>query len=107
MLSLGDAEELSPNASAMLRISTLSAWARLQVASTHQKYLENVLKPYRAVLASLWISSLRDYGSIRVDSEGVGGEMGAASGAIDSSYGTLGREVLLPVSIIISAFLFF
>ena len=64
MLILGETGELSPNASAMLRISTLSAWAQLQVSSVQQGYLEDVVKPYRSTLSSLWIASLRDYASI-------------------------------------------
>jgi hypothetical protein len=94
MLSLGETGELSPNASAMLRISTLSAWAQLQVASSQQEYLSDVLRPYRATLASLWIASLRDYASIRVDSEFL---QDTSSVALDSSYANLGKEVLLPV----------
>ena len=95
MLSLGETGELSPNASAMLRISTLSAWAQLQVSSVHQKYLEDVVKPYRPILSSMWIASLRDYASIRVDSEFL---HDTSSVALDSSYSSLGKEVLLPVS---------
>lgn len=94
MLSLGEAAELSPNASVMLRIATLSAWAELQVASKSQKYLIDVVKPYRLVLAPLWIASLRDYASVRADTEVV---EDAPPGAIDSSYTSLGKEVLLPV----------
>ncbi|KAJ3575515.1 hypothetical protein NP233_g1065 [Leucocoprinus birnbaumii] len=97
MLSIGDTGELSPNASAMLRISTLSAWAQLQVSSLKQSYLVNVIQPYRSTLSSLWIASLRDYASIRIDSEVL---HDASSVAIDSSYSSLGREVLLPVSLI-------
>ncbi|KAH9948465.1 ARM repeat-containing protein [Amylocystis lapponica] len=93
MLSLGDAAELSPNASVMLRIATLSAWAELQVASSDQVYLVDVVKPYRATLASLWIASLRDYASIRADAE-VSDDTSAAP--LDSSYTSLGKEVLLP-----------
>ncbi|CAA7266119.1 unnamed protein product [Cyclocybe aegerita] len=93
MLSLGETGELSPNASAMLRISTLSAWAQLQVSSSQQTYLENVVKPYRSTLCSLWIASLRDYASIRIDSEFL---HDTSSVALDSSYSSLGKEVLLP-----------
>ncbi|TBU59882.1 clathrin-coated vesicle protein [Dichomitus squalens] len=93
MLTLGDAAELSPNASVMLRIATLSAWAELQVASAQQTYLVEVVKPHRAVLAPLWISSLRDYASIRIDAETLDD---TPAGALDSSYSSLGREVLLP-----------
>lgn len=94
MVSLGDAGESSPNASAMLRISTLSAWAQLRIASEQQTYLIDVVKPHRATLASLWIASLRDYASLRADSEFLGD---ASSVALDSSYSSLGKEVLLPV----------
>jgi len=95
MLSLGETGELSPNASAMLRISTLSAWAQLQVSSVQQSYLNDVVKPYRSTLSSLWIASLRDYASIRVDSEFL---HDTSSVALDSSYSSLGKEVLLPAS---------
>lgn len=95
MLSLGETGELSPNASAMLRISALSAWAQLQVSSVHQKYLHNVVKPYRPTLSSLWIAALRDYACIRIDSEFL---HDTSSVALDSSYSNLGKEVLLPVS---------
>ncbi|KAJ7198315.1 clathrin-coated vesicle protein [Mycena pura] len=93
MLKLGDTGELGPNASAMLRISTLSAWAQLEISSVQQTYLADVLKPYRATLASLWIASLRDYASIRIDSEFL---HDTSSVALDSSYSSLGKEVLLP-----------
>ncbi|KXN85058.1 HEAT repeat-containing protein 5B [Leucoagaricus sp. SymC.cos] len=92
-LSIGDTGELSPNASAMLRISTLSAWAQLQVSRLKQSYLEKVIQPYRATLSSLWIASLRDYASIRIDSEFL---HDTSSVAIDSSYSSLGKEALLP-----------
>ena len=69
MLSLGEAGEGSPNASAMLRIATLSAWAQLASSTAEQPYLTDVIKPYRADLATLWIAALRDYASIRAGSE--------------------------------------
>ncbi|THU92726.1 clathrin-coated vesicle protein [Dendrothele bispora CBS 962.96] len=93
MVSLGEAGELSPNASAMLRISILSAWAQLEVASYQQSYLLDVVNPYRATLASMWIAALRDYASIRIDSEFL---HDTSSAAVDSSYSNLGKEVLLP-----------
>ncbi|KAK0495924.1 clathrin-coated vesicle protein [Armillaria luteobubalina] len=93
MVKLGETAELSPNASAMLRISTLSAWAELEVSSTRQSYLKNVVDPYRASLATLWLVSLRDYASIRTDSEFL---HDTSSVALDSTYSSLGKEVLLP-----------
>jgi hypothetical protein len=96
MLSLGEAGELSPNASVMLRISSLSAWAELQVASTSQDYLKDVVRPHQATLGSLWVSSLRDYASVKSDSE-LFQDSGPA--AIEAPYASLGKEVLLPVRI--------
>ncbi len=95
ILSLGETGELSPNASAMLRISTLSAWAQLQVSSVHQNYLIDVVKPYQSTLSLLWIAALRDYASIRIDPESL---HDTSSVALDSSYSSLGKEVLLPAS---------
>lgn len=94
MLSIGDVGELSPNASVMLRISTLTAWAELETATVRQPYLRHVVDPHRATLATLWIASLRDYASVRADSEAV--QEGPSAG-LDSSYFGLGRETLLPV----------
>jgi hypothetical protein len=79
----------------MLRISTLSAWAELQVTGVQQEYLQAIVEPYRGTLASLWLSSLRDYASLRLDSELI---QNSSGNALDSSFSNLGREVLLPVS---------
>ena len=78
----------------MLRIATLSAWAELEISSEAQQYLIKVIAPYRKALASLWVSSLRDYASIRAGTELLDE---SSSGAVDSSYSSLGKEVLLPV----------
>jgi hypothetical protein len=95
-LSLGDTGELSPNASVMLRIATLSAWAELAIASAAQGYLKDLIKPYRSSLASLWMASLRDYASVRADTEVLQEDTPAT---LDLSYTNLGKEVLLPVSL--------
>jgi hypothetical protein len=95
LLSLGDAAEGSPNASAMLRIAILSAWARLTSASSQQKYLQEVVKPHKQTLTSLWIAALRDYASIRGDSEAI---LDTSSAPLDAAYASLGKDILLPVS---------
>lgn len=95
-LHIGEAQELSPNASVMLRVATLAAWAELEVASLNREYLQAVLSPHRHTLASLWIASLRDYASIRADSEVL---QEGPSGSVDIAYTGLGREVLLPVRV--------
>lgn len=94
MLAIGDVEQLSPNASVMLRIATLTAWAELEIAGAIQAYLQEVLKPQRVTLATLWISSLRDYATIRGDSEVL---QETASTGMDTISMSLGKEVLLPV----------
>jgi hypothetical protein len=94
-LSLGDAGEASPNASVMLRIATLTAWAKLEIASASQSYLLAVVQPHRSILASLWLSALRDYATIRADIEIASQDTSIAS--MDSSSGGIGRDVLLPV----------
>lgn len=96
MLKLGESNDLGPNASVMLRIATLSAWAELQVSSAAQQYLTKVIEPYCKALASLWIGSLRDYASIRAGAELVDD---TSAGGVDSSHASLGKEVLLPVSV--------
>jgi hypothetical protein len=95
MISLGDTGELGPNASAMLRISILSAWAQLEIGRSSQTYLSDIIKPHRFTLATLWIGALRDYACIRASSEFL---YDTSSAALDSSYSSLGKEVLLPVS---------
>lgn len=95
-VSLGDAGELSPNASVMLRIATLSAWAELAIASATRGYLKDLIKPYRPSLASLWVAALRDYASVRADTEALQED---APATLDVSYTNLGKEVLLPVSL--------
>ena len=94
MLTIGEAKQLSPNASVMLRIAIATAWAELDIASYQHSYLKDVVEPHRTTLASLWIASLRDYASIRSDNEML---HDSTSAAMDSSYLALGREILLPV----------
>jgi hypothetical protein len=91
MLSIGGAEDLSSNASVMLRISTLAAWAELQVASVKQAYLVEVINPYRWLLGPFWVGVMRDWAGLRTDPE-----MGAGPGGVGEG---LGRDVLLPVSL--------
>lgn len=92
MVSLGDAGDLSPNASVMLKVSILAAWAELQIAAARQAYLNDVLKPYRWLLGPFWVGALRDYAGLRTDPE-----MGAAVG-VGMETG-VARDVLLPVSL--------
>ncbi|KAI0080179.1 ARM repeat-containing protein [Panus rudis PR-1116 ss-1] len=93
VLRIGDAADIGPNASVMLRIAVLTAWAELKIASNSHQYLSRLLEPYKQDLAGLWIASLRDYASIKVGIEGLDD---ISAGGLDSSHASLGREVLLP-----------
>lgn len=95
MLVIGDIKDLSPNANVMLRISTLAAWAELQVASSSQTYLTKIVELHRSTLATLWIASLKDYAGIKGDSEVL---QESTSASMDNPTSGMGREVLLPVS---------
>lgn len=44
--AVGEVKDLSPHASVMVKLSVLNAWAELQVASTRQDYLLQVVQPY-------------------------------------------------------------
>ena len=79
----------------MLRIATATAWAELDISSNDKTYLKDVISPYRQMLSSLWMGSLRDYASIRGDSEIL---QDGSNAVMDSSFVALGKEVLLPVS---------
>lgn len=94
--SLGEVEDLSSNASAMVKISALSAWAELRIASSTQQFLVAVVQPHKAMLNKLWVGALKDYALMRVDSDGSPGSSNI--GNFDLSQSGLGKEVLLPVS---------
>lgn len=94
--SLGEVEDLSSNASAMVKISALSAWAELRIASASQQFLVAVVQPHKAILDKLWVGALKDYALMRVDSDGSAGSSNI--GSLDLSQSGLGKEVLLPVS---------
>ena len=78
----------------MLRLSILSAWAELEWASVKHEYLRAVIGPYDGQLSSLWVTALRDYASLRADSEFL---QDSPATAVDSSYSNLGKDFLLPV----------
>ncbi|TCD62248.1 hypothetical protein EIP91_007144 [Steccherinum ochraceum] len=95
MLRLGEAAELSPNASVMLRIATLAAWAKLRVACGTRSFLVAVVTPHIQHLSPLWITVLRDFASAKAGTEATE-DNGGSGGSLDISYSTLGREILLP-----------
>jgi hypothetical protein len=94
--SIGDLRGLSSNAQIMVKMAVFSAWAELQVASTEQKYLVEVLKPYIGTLTPLWLASLREFARLRFEPD-ISMSLGppSLSGSLDTIYSALNRETLL------------
>lgn len=93
---IGDLKGLSSNAQVMVKIAVFSAWAELQVASTEQKYLLQVLKPHVGRLTPLWLESLREFARLRFEPD-ISMTLGppSLSGRLDTIYAALNRETLL------------
>lgn len=94
--SIGDLKGLSSNAQVMVKMAVFSAWAELQVASTDQPYLVDVLKPYVGTLTPLWLASLREFARLRFEPD-ISMSLGppSLSGSLDTIYAALNRETLL------------
>lgn len=94
--AIGDLKGLSSNAQVMVKMAVFSAWAELQVASSEQQYLIDVLKPHVTTLTPLWLSSLREFARLRFEPE-ISMSLGppSLSGSLDSIYSALNRETLL------------
>ncbi|KAH7329245.1 armadillo-type protein [Stachybotrys elegans] len=94
--SIGDLKGLSSNAQVMVKISVFSAWAELQVASTEQKYLLDVLRPHIGTLTPLWLEALREFARLRFEPD-ISMTLGppSLSGSLDTIYAALNRETLL------------
>ncbi|EME47591.1 hypothetical protein DOTSEDRAFT_41967 [Dothistroma septosporum NZE10] len=94
--SIGDLKGLSSNAQVMVRMAVFAAWAELQIASTEQKYLIQVVKPHISQLVPLWISSLREYARLRFEPDiSATTATPSTSGDLDTVYAALNRETLL------------
>ncbi|PBP24851.1 HEAT repeat protein [Diplocarpon rosae] len=94
--SIGDLKGLSSNAQVMVKMAVFSGWAELQVASTEQRYLVDVLKPYIGSLTPLWLASLREFARLRFEPD-ISMSLGppSLSGSLDTIYSALNRETLL------------
>lgn len=93
---IGELKGLSSNAQVMVKISVFSAWAELQVASSEQKYLMDVLRPHIGTLTPLWLESLREFARLRFEPD-ISMTLGppSLSGSLDTIYAALNRETLL------------
>ncbi|KAG4304192.1 hypothetical protein PORY_002373 [Pneumocystis oryctolagi] len=58
---IGDMECSNKKFQFILKLSIISSWAELQIASQSKTYLNSIIKPNIELLASLWIISLNDY----------------------------------------------
>ncbi|KAI6709425.1 hypothetical protein JHW43_008061 [Diplocarpon mali] len=94
--SIGDLKGLSSNAQVMVKMAVFSGWAELQVASTEQRYLVDVLKPYIGSLTPMWLASLREFARLRFEPD-ISMSLGppSLSGSLDTIYSALNRETLL------------
>ncbi|CAJ2506869.1 Uu.00g080550.m01.CDS01 [Anthostomella pinea] len=93
---IGDLKGLSSNAGVMVKMSVFSAWADLQVASSEQKYLLDVLKAHIGTLTPMWLASLREFARLRFEPD-ISMTLGppSMSGSLDTIYAALNRETLL------------
>jgi hypothetical protein len=95
--AVGDLKGLSSNAQRMVKMAVLSAWAELQVASTEQAYLIEVVQPHVASLTPLWLSSLQEFARLRFEPD-ISSTMGInADDGLDTIYAAMNRETLLKV----------
>ncbi|EAW08709.1 AP-1 complex accessory protein LAA1 [Aspergillus clavatus NRRL 1] len=92
----GDLKGLNSNSKIMVKMALFSAWARLQIASVEQEYLNEVVQPYLATLTPLWLSSLQEYARLRFEPD-ISGSLGTGplSNDLDEVYAALNRETLL------------
>ncbi|KAJ3163191.1 hypothetical protein HDU86_002360 [Geranomyces michiganensis] len=87
----------SPHADLLVRISTLTAWARLHTASATHSYLTPVTRPNLPALSALWMLLLADYARVKLDPDVLtvaAGEPGVR--ATMGSYLEATRNVVLP-----------
>ena len=81
----------------MIKMSVLSAWADLQVASLEQEYLVEVVKPYVTQLTPLWLSSLQDFARLRFEPDSSSSMVVTPDDDLDMVYAAFNRQTLLKV----------
>jgi HEAT repeat-containing protein 5 len=94
--AIGELRGLSSNGQVMLKMAVLSAWAQLQISSSEQEYLVDIVQPYVARLTPLWLSALQEFAKLRFEPEissTLGGDIDV--GDLDVSYAALNRETRL------------
>jgi hypothetical protein len=94
---IGEFKSLSTNARIMVKLSVLSAWAELQVASTEQPYLIEVVQPHLGSLIPLWLSSLQEFARLRFEPDISNSIVISPNDDLDVIYAALNRQTLLQV----------
>ena len=79
----------------MVKMTVLSAWANLQIASVEQDYLVKVIAPYITRLTPLWLSSLQEFARLRFEPDISSCMTSTISDDLDFTYAALNRETLL------------
>lgn len=95
--AIGEMRALGSNAAVMVRMSVLTAWARLQISSSESgmSFLADVVRPHIAQLTPLWLASLREYARLRFEPDISSATMVAAGDDLDTLYAALNRQTLL------------
>lgn len=96
--SIGDLKGLSSNAQTMVKMAVFSAWAELQIASSEQRYLVDIVRPHISRLTPLWLASLKEFARLRFEPDiSLTAGPGTLSGSLDTVYAAMNRETLLQV----------
>jgi len=94
--SLGDLKVPSANAGLMLKLAILSAWAEIQIQSTHQKYLVDIVEPHINTLIPMWLAALSSYAKLHFEPEDSDGLV-TEDILVDSEYLYASKEFLVQV----------
>ena len=94
--SLGDLKIPSVNVGLMLRLAILSAWAELQIQSTQQEYLVEIVEPHVNTLIPMWLATLTSYAKLHFEPEDNDGLV-TEDILIDSEYLYASKEFLIQV----------
>ncbi|KAI9012871.1 armadillo-type protein [Gaertneriomyces semiglobifer] len=95
----GHASSASPpsqHADVLLKLSVLTAWARLQITSAKYSYLREITQPVLPSLMQLWIAAVTEYAKMKVEPELLSGGQGANARFNLDTYGEAIRNVVLP-----------
>ncbi|KAJ3190081.1 hypothetical protein HDU85_000372 [Gaertneriomyces sp. JEL0708] len=86
----------SQHADVLLKLSVLTAWARLQITSAKYSYLREITQPVLPSLMQLWIAAVIEYAKMKVEPELLSGGQGANARFNLDTYGEAIRNVVLP-----------